>query len=114
MSEIVQLVITLDLSLAVANHNTPATNTAATSTTTSITDIVSTSRPRLGLMRLSALELLNKLQLCYGIRMLEVIKETDLFSSLLKMYAMYPYNDIALRYVTSVISYALDPALAKT
>ena len=65
-------------------------------------------------MRLSALELIDKLQLNYGIRMLEVIKETDLFPSFLKMYALYPYNDIALKHVTNLISYALDPALAKT
>ena len=46
--------------------------------------------------------------------MLDVIKETDLFPSLLKMYSLYPYNDIALKHVTNVISFALDPSLAKT
>lgn len=45
--------------------------------------------------------------------MLEVIKETSLFPTLIELYARYPYNDIALRHVTSIISYALDPALAK-
>ena len=79
---------------------------------TNISDFV--NRPRLGLMRLSAIELLDKLQLSYGIRMLDVIKEADLFASLLQMYALYPYNDIALKHVTNLISFALDPALAKT
>ena len=45
--------------------------------------------------------------------MLEVFREADLFTVLLKMYALYPYNDIGLRYVTSIISYALDYTLAK-
>mgnify|MGYP000616112439 CR=1 FL=1 len=74
------------------------------------------ARPRLGLMRLSALELLDKLQLCYGIRMLDVFKEaadSDLYSSLIRMYARYPYNDIALRHVTSIIAYSMDHDLAK-
>jgi hypothetical protein len=64
-------------------------------------------------MRLAALELLDKLQLCYGLRMHEIFKEADLFTSLLKMYALYPYNDIALRYVTSIFMFALDPKIAK-
>ena len=64
-------------------------------------------------MRLSSLELLDKLQICYGLPMLEVFREADLFTVLLKMYALYPYNDIGLRYVTSIISYALDHTLAK-
>lgn len=67
---------------------------------------------RLGLMRLAALELLYKLQLCYGVRMLEVIKEADLFPSLLKMYELYPYNDVALRHVTMILLFALDTDLA--
>ena len=46
--------------------------------------------------------------------MLEVFKDADLFTSLIKMYAFYPYNDMALRLVTSVISSALDDKLAKT
>ena len=45
--------------------------------------------------------------------MLEVIKETTLFPTLIELYARYPYNDIALRHVTSILSYALDPTLAK-
>ena len=45
--------------------------------------------------------------------MLEVFKDADLFTSLIKMYAFYPYNDMALRLVTSVISSALDDKLAK-
>ena len=64
-------------------------------------------------MRLTALELLDKLQLCYGLRMLEVLKEADLFMSLLKMYALYPFNDIALRHVTSILTYSLDHKIAK-
>ena len=80
-------------------------------TSSSISEI--SARPRLGLMRLSALELLDKLQMCYGIRILDVIKEAELLPELLKMYAVYPYNDIALRHVNSIISYALDTTLAK-
>ena len=64
-------------------------------------------------MRLSALELLAKLQQCYGLRMLEVIKEADLVPSLLKMYSLYPYNDVALRYVTNILLAALDQNIAK-
>lgn len=45
--------------------------------------------------------------------MLEVFKDADLFTSLIKMYAFYPYNDMALRLVTSVLSSALDDKLAK-
>lgn len=45
--------------------------------------------------------------------MLEVFKEADLFSKLLSMYALFPYNDMALRYVTSILSFALDHKLAK-
>ena len=44
---------------------------------------------------------------------MEVLQEADLYSSLLKMYALYPNNDIALQYVTSIISYAIDHKLAK-
>jgi len=45
--------------------------------------------------------------------MLEVFRDADLFSSLIKMYAFYPYNDMALRLVTSVLASALDDKLAK-
>jgi len=31
----------------------------------------------------------------------------------MKMYALYPYNDMALRYVTNIISYSLDNTIAK-
>ena len=46
--------------------------------------------------------------------MLEVFKEADLFSSLIKMYAFYPYNDMALRLVSNILSSALDDKLAKS
>ena len=45
--------------------------------------------------------------------MLEVLKEADLFPYLLKMYELYPYNDVALRYVTNIILFALDHKTAK-
>ena len=106
MSTIVQLVISFDL--AVIDEN------ATTTTDMSFSAVMTKTRTlRLGLMRLSEIELLDKLQLCYGLRMLEVFREADLFSMLLKMYALYPYNDIALRYVTNIISFALDHKLAK-
>ena len=110
VSPIIQNVIVFELSL---KNGTPSTEKEL-----KITEIIHSQReggaaPRLGLMRLSSLELLDKLQLCYGLRMLEVFKEADLFTVLLKMYALYPYNDIGLRYVTSIISYALDHTLAQ-
>ena len=108
MSDIVQLVISFDFQVT--------SGLSSTDKELSFAQIIGSERqdlPRLGMMRLAALELIEKLQTCYGLRMLEVFKEADLFSSLLKMYALYPYNDIALRYVTNVISFALDPKLAK-
>jgi len=65
------------------------------------------------MMRLAALELLDKLQLCYGLRMLEVFKEADMFTSLLMIYDFYPYSDLAHRHVTSIISYSIDSSEAK-
>ena len=65
------------------------------------------------MMRLAALELIEKLNSCYGLPMLEVYQEADMFTSLLKLYALHPYNDIAHRYVTNVIAFALDHNLAK-
>ena len=84
----------------------------------SITAVVGQNRKtgspkKLGMMRLGALELIDKLNSCYGLPMLEVFKEADLFTSLLKLYALHPYNDIAHRYVTNVITFALDHSLAK-
>mmetsp|Transcript_21998 Transcript_21998/g.29392 ORF Transcript_21998/g.29392 Transcript_21998/m.29392 type:complete len:104 (-) Transcript_21998:449-760(-) len=65
-------------------------------------------------MRLSALELVDKMSSCYGLTMLWAFKEADLFSSLIKMYAFYPYNDMALRLVSNILSSALDDKLAKS
>ena len=65
-------------------------------------------------MRLAALELLEALHKYYGVRMLDVYREADIYTSLMKFYALYPYNDIALRYVTSILAHALDIELAKT
>ena len=101
-SQIVNLVISKEL--AVPNEREKS------NTGRRITDLM--SKPRLGLMRLSALELVDKLQLSYGLRMREVFREADLFSSLLQMYALYPYNDMGLRHVTSIISYSMDPEMA--
>ena len=102
--------IAFELSIASDDSNTASDVEACT-----IAAVMGQSQKtkRLGLMRLAALELLDKLQLCYGLRILEVFKEVDLFTSLLKMYALYPYNDIALRHVTSIFMYALDPKIAK-
>ena len=112
MSDIVQLVIPFELSLI----SGPASceTTTELDIETIIGKLGSTSGlPRLGMMRLSVLELLDKLQSCYGLRMLELFKEADLFNALIKMYAMFPYNDIALRHVTNIIAHALDSKLAK-
>ena len=72
------------------------------------------SFPKLGLMRLAALELLDMLHTFYGLRMLDVYREADLYNALIKFYALYPYNDIALRYVTSILANALDVDFAKS
>lgn len=71
------------------------------------------SRPRLGLFRLAELELLDKLQACYGIRILETYKETELITALVKLYALFPFNDMAMRYVTGILANTLDTGLAK-
>lgn len=64
------------------------------------------------MMRLRALELLEKLYKCYGVRMLYIYREADLYTSLIKFYTLYPFNDIALRLVTNVLTHALDTDLA--
>ena len=69
--------------------------------------------PRLGMTKLSALELLDKLHKCYGIRMLEAFKEADLYSTLLEYYEVFPYNDIALKLITSIFAHTLDHKEAK-
>ena len=108
MGPIVQLVISFELSL---ENGTAITDCNEVK----ISDLLGGvgSRPRLGMMRLSALELLEKLHTCYGIKMLDIYREADLYTSLMKFYALYPYNDIALRYVTSILQHALDNELAK-
>ena len=106
MGQIVQLVIQFELSIV---------KEVERGELCMISEIgVGGSFPRLGLMRLAALELLEKLHGCYGLRILDVYREADLYTSLIKFYAMYPYNDIALRYVTSILAHALDIKLAKT
>ena len=108
MGPIVQLVISFELSLANGTSSCERNELKISEI------VIGTTVPRLGLMRIKALELLDKLHLCYGIRMLEVFREADLYNSLLKFYALYPYNDIALRFVTSILAYSLDNNLAKT
>ena len=74
MGPIVQLVISFELSLV---NGTPSNERNELK----IGEIIGNSSvPRLGLMRLAALELLDKLHLCYGVRMLEVFKEADLYT----------------------------------
>ena len=65
-------------------------------------------RPRLGMAKLTALELLNKLLKCYGVKMLEIYKEADLYSTLLNYYEVFPYNDIALKLVTNIIARSIN------
>ena len=72
-----------------------------------------TSASRLGLTKLAALELLDKLHKCYGVRMLEAFKEADLYSTLLEYFEAFPYNDIALKLITNIIAYTLDAKAAK-
>ena len=74
MGPIVQLVISFELSLVNGTSSSERKELK-------ISEIIGNSSvPRLGLMRLSALELLDKLHLCYGIRMLEVFREADLYT----------------------------------
>ena len=63
--------------------------------------------------KLSALELLDKLHKCYGIRMLEAFREADLYSTLLEYYEVFPYNDIALKLITNIFAHTLDHKAAK-
>lgn len=109
MSDVVQSVIAFEFSAS-----SGVSTTDKELTFTQILGSLGRDLPRLGRMRLSALELVDKLQTCYGLRMLEVFKEADLFSSLIKMYAFYPYNDMALRLVSNILSSALDDKLAKS
>ena len=108
MSDIVQLVITFELTIS---DGVPSTEREL-----KISEIIWREDklvPRLGLVRLSALELLDKLQLSYGLRMLEKFKDEDLYSTLMKMFALYPFNDIAHRYIVNIISFALDKKIGK-
>ena len=70
-------------------------------------------RPRLGMAKLTALELLNKLLKCYGVKMLETFKEADLYSTLLNYYEVFPYNDIALKLVTNIFARSINHQAAK-
>lgn len=67
-----------------------------------------TPRPRVGMAKLTALELLNKLLKCYGIKMLETFKEADLYSTLLNYYEVFPFNDIALKLVTNIFARSIN------
>ena len=69
--------------------------------------------PKLGMTKLSALELLEKLHKCYGIRMLEAFREADLYSTLLEYYEVFPYNDIALKLISNIFAHTLDYKSAK-
>ena len=109
LSDVVQSVIAFEFSAS-----SGVSTTDKQLNFTQILGAESRDLPRLGRMRLAALELVEKLQTSYGLRMLEVFKDADLFSSLIKMYAFYPYNDMALRLVTNIISSALDDKLAKS
>ena len=63
-------------------------------------------------MRLASLELVEKAMRCYGIRMLKTFEDADFFSTLLKLYGLYPFNDIALSLVTNILAHAIDFKLA--
>lgn len=105
MSPIVSLVIQFELSLA-----DPGIESGGLTMISVIGH--GSGAPRLGLMRLAALELLDKLQKSYGLRMLCVYKEADLFTTLLKLYSLYPFNDVAHSLVTSILAHALNRELA--
>ena len=67
---------------------------------------------KLGNMRLASIELIEKAMRFFGIRMLKTFEDADLFSTLIKFYGIVPFNDIALKAVTNVISHAIDYDLA--
>jgi len=66
-----------------------------------------------GHLRLQTAELLRRALICLGPRMLSVYMEADLFSVLLKLYALYPFSDMVLSMITSVLAHGLDFDKAK-
>ena len=114
MREIVQLVLAFEFQTMPEMPDAAAAGDRDMSITAVVGQNRKTGSPKkLGMMRLAALELIDKLNSCYGLAMLEVFQEADLFTTLLKLYALHPYNDIAHRYVTNVLAFALDHSLAK-
>ena len=67
----------------------------------------------MGMTKLSALELLDKVHKCYSVRMLEAFREADLYSTLLEYYEVFPYNDIALKLISNIFAHTLDHKTAK-
>ena len=67
---------------------------------------------KLGNMRLASIELIEKAMTYFGIKMLKTFEDADLFSTLIKFYGLFPFNDMVLKAVTNVISHAIDYDLA--
>ena len=65
-------------------------------------------------MRLFSLALIDKAVRCLGLKLLIALEENggDLFQTLLRLYGLYPFNDMALSYVTSILAHALDYDIA--
>lgn len=65
-------------------------------------------KPRFGLTNLSALLLLKRLITCFGYQILKVMEEADLGKILLDLYAVFPFNDMALSLTTEILAYMID------
>ena len=59
-------------------------------------------------MRLASLQLLDKAFRCYGMKMLKVYEESDIYKSLLRFYGIFPFNDMAHQMITNILAFALD------
>lgn len=82
-------------------------STDATDETILRLDLTSASQ-KVGMVRLASLELIKRSLVCLGPRMLAVIRDADLLSSLLKLYGLFPFSDILLFHVTGILCHALD------
>ena len=63
-------------------------------------------------MRLASIELTEKAVRCFGVKMLKAFTDTDLYQSLIKLYGIFPFNDIVMSLITSILSRAIDFTLA--
>ena len=110
LSLIIQAEISLDLSNATDQFETliPLLDTELTSTNTVVQVAKLSQSNRLGNMRLVSIELLEKAMHFFGIKMLKVYEDAELYSTLIKFFGIFPFNDIALKTVSNILAHALD------